>query len=127
MSLFRTDFSSQFAPTCLLYRIARANIVFLHLTHIILISDLAMTIIIVFDGDIGEEKGVDSVTNAANQMLNVGLGVAGAIGRACGKPALTKECDEFIRDLQSHTNLSRVPVGSCAITSAFNMAPTQGL
>lgn len=85
-----------------------------------------MTVITVAKVNIGLEVGIEGVINAANQQLQLGEGVARAIKEACGPAELQLECDEFCRELRLDTNLRAVPTGGCAITSAYNMAPTQG-
>jgi O-acetyl-ADP-ribose deacetylase (regulator of RNase III) len=52
----------------------------------------------------------DAVVNAANNDLQLGGGVAGAIRRS-GGPQIQKECDE----------IGPVPVGGAAITSGGNL------
>ena len=52
----------------------------------------------------------DAIVNAANNDLQLGGGVAGAIRRS-GGPQIQKECDE----------IGPVPVGGAAITSGGNL------
>ena len=49
----------------------------------------------VIQNDITKEK-VDAITNAANEHLMHGGGVAGAISRA-GGPAINKESKEYVK------------------------------
>jgi O-acetyl-ADP-ribose deacetylase len=60
-------------------------------------------------GDI-TEMDVDAIVNAANNDLQLGAGVAGAIRRK-GGPSIQRECDE----------IGSIPVGSAAITSGGNL------
>src|ERR1700685_565576 len=60
-------------------------------------------------GDI-TELDVDAIVNAANNDLQLGGGVAGAIRRK-GGPRIQAECDE----------IGPVPVGGAAITSGGNL------
>jgi O-acetyl-ADP-ribose deacetylase (regulator of RNase III) len=62
------------------------------------------------EGDITTYDG-DAVVNAANNHLQLGAGVAGAIRRA-GGPTIQQECDRH----------GPVRVGQAAITGAGNMA-----
>lgn len=61
-------------------------------------------------GDITTYDG-DAIANAANNHLQLGAGVAGAIRRA-GGPTIQEECDRH----------GPIRVGEAAITSAGNMA-----
>ena len=61
--------------------------------------------ILLLAGDITDQD-VDAVVNAANQQLQLGAGVAGAIRRA-GGPQIQEECDA----------IGFTPVGQAAITS----------
>ncbi len=54
---------------------------------------------------------VDAIVNAANSMLQMGGGVAGAIRRKAGEE-VQRECDEWVR------RNGPVPVGGAAITGA---------
>ena len=58
------------------------------------------------EGDICEEV-VDAIVNAANNALQLGAGVAGAIARA-GGPAIQAACDAH----------SKISVGDAAVTEA---------
>ena len=60
--------------------------------------------VIILQGDI-TEADVDAVVNAANNDLQLGGGVAGAIRRK-GGPSIQEECDR----------IGRVPLGEAAIT-----------
>ena len=62
--------------------------------------------IILLQGDL-TEMDADAIVNAANNDLQLGGGVAGAIRRKGGEQ-IQRECDE----------IGRVPVGGAAITSA---------
>ncbi|MGC8665973.1 MAG: macro domain-containing protein [Conexivisphaera sp.] len=57
------------------------------------------------------ELDVDAIVNAANRMLQMGGGVAGAIRRRAGEE-VQRECDEWLR------RNGPVPVGGAAITGA---------
>lgn len=59
----------------------------------------------IIEGDL-TEMDVDAIVNAANNDLQLGGGVAGAIRRK-GGPEIQKECDE----------IGQVPVGGAAITT----------
>src|ERR1700677_4385565 len=59
----------------------------------------------ILQGDV-TEMSVDAIVNAANNDLQLGGGVAGAIRRK-GGPAIQKECDA----------IGQVPVGGAAITT----------
>ena len=59
----------------------------------------------IVQGDL-TEMGVDAIVNAANNDLQLGGGVAGAIRRK-GGPAIQEECNE----------IGSIPVGGAAITS----------
>ena len=56
------------------------------------------------------EMDVDAIVNAANNDLQLGAGVAGAIRRK-GGPAIQRECDE----------IGSIPVGAAAITGGGNL------
>jgi O-acetyl-ADP-ribose deacetylase len=56
------------------------------------------------------EMDVDAIVNAANNDLQLGGGVAGAIRRK-GGPAIQQECDE----------IGSIPVGAAAITGGGNL------
>lgn len=60
-------------------------------------------------GDITDQD-TDAIVNAANQHLQLGSGVAGAI-RSKGGPSIQRECD----------NLGGCPVGSAVITRGGNL------
>ena len=60
-------------------------------------------------GDI-TESSADAIVNAANNDLQLGAGVAGAIRRK-GGPTIQQECDA----------IGSIPVGSAAITGAGNL------
>lgn len=60
-------------------------------------------------GDI-TEMDVDAIVNAANNDLQLGAGVAGAIRRK-GGPSIQAECDK----------IGSVPIGSAAITGGGNL------
>lgn len=64
--------------------------------------------LVIVQGDITEAH-VDAVVNAANEHLQHGGGVAGAI-RRCGGDSIQEQSDEWVR---KH---GRVPTGSAAIT-----------
>lgn len=65
--------------------------------------------IAIVQGDL-TEMAVDAIINAANNDLQLGGGVAGAIRRK-GGPAIQQECDA----------IGSIPVGSAAITGAGNL------
>ncbi len=54
---------------------------------------------------------VDAIVNAANEALQLGAGVAGAIRRQ-GGPSIQEECDR----------IGRCPVGQAVVTGAGNLA-----
>lgn len=54
---------------------------------------------------------VDAIVNAANEALQLGAGVAGAIRRK-GGPGIQEECDR----------IGRCPVGQAVVTGAGNLA-----
>ena len=60
-------------------------------------------------GDI-TESDAEAIVNAANNDLQLGAGVAGAIRRK-GGPSIQQECDE----------IGSIPVGSAAVTGAGNL------
>lgn len=70
--------------------------------------------ITVLQGDIAAYAG-DAVVNAANNHLQLGAGVAGAIRRAAG-PAVQAECDRY---LAAH---GPIRVGEAVATGAGEMA-----
>jgi O-acetyl-ADP-ribose deacetylase (regulator of RNase III) len=61
------------------------------------------------EGDI-TDLDVDAIVNAANQYLQLGSGVAGAI-RTKGGPSIQRECDQ----------IGRCPIGSATITGGGNL------
>src|SRR5437868_887631 len=61
------------------------------------------------EGDITEQD-TDAIVNAANQHLQLGAGVAGAI-RSKGGPSIQRECDE----------IGHCPVGGAVITGGGNL------
>src|SRR5271155_6175930 len=63
----------------------------------------------IIEGDL-TEMDVDAIVNAANNDLQLGGGVAGAIRRK-GGPEIQKECDD----------VGPVPVGGAAITTGGNL------
>jgi O-acetyl-ADP-ribose deacetylase len=65
--------------------------------------------IVILQGDL-TEMDTDAIVNAANNDLQLGGGVAGAIRRK-GGPRIQKECNE----------IGPVPVGGAAITSGGNL------
>ena len=67
------------------------------------------TAIIIEQGDL-TEADVDAIVNAANNALQLGGGVAGAIRRK-GGPAIQRECDV----------IGAIPVGEAAITGGGNL------
>ncbi|MBS7640771.1 MAG: macro domain-containing protein [Candidatus Bathyarchaeia archaeon] len=71
------------------------------------------TLIELVEGDI-TELPVDCIVNAANSMLKMGGGVAGAIRRKGGEK-IQKECDKII------AARGPIPVGGAAITSGGNL------
>ncbi len=56
------------------------------------------------------DMDVDAIVNAANNDLQLGAGVAGAIRRK-GGPSIQRECDE----------IGSIPIGSAAITGGGNL------
>jgi O-acetyl-ADP-ribose deacetylase len=69
-------------------------------------------IIELIEGDITEQE-TDAIVNAANQHLQHGSGVAGAIRRK-GGPSIQRECDD----------IGRCPVGGAVITGGGDL-PTR--
>jgi len=67
----------------------------------------------IVEGDI-TEQGVDAVVNAANEDLQLGSGVAGAI-RDKGGPSIQEECDR----------IGHAPVGTAVMTGAGNLDAKQ--
>lgn len=65
--------------------------------------------VVIVEGDLVEQD-VDAIVNAANNVLQLGGGVAGAIRRA-GGPSIQRECDEH----------GPVKVGGAAITGGGNL------
>lgn len=65
------------------------------------------------EGDITELE-VDAIVNAANEHLQLGSGVAGAI-RAKGGPSIQEECDR----------IGGTPVGTAVMTGAGNLNAKQ--
>lgn len=72
-------------------------------------TDNAADRITILQGDL-TEMDADAIVNAANNDLQLGGGVAGAIRRK-GGPRIQHECDE----------IGPVPVGGAAITSGGNL------
>ena len=70
---------------------------------------MSATRVVIITGDLVEQE-VDAIVNAANNDLQLGGGVAGAIRRA-GGPAIQDECDAR----------GPVRVGEAAITGAGNL------
>jgi O-acetyl-ADP-ribose deacetylase (regulator of RNase III) len=71
------------------------------------------TLIEIIKGDI-TELDVDCIVNAANSMLKMGGGVAGAIRRKGGQK-IQDECDDIV------SKRGPIPVGEAAITSGGNL------
>ncbi|MCI0403778.1 MAG: macro domain-containing protein, partial [Acidobacteria bacterium] len=65
--------------------------------------------IVIEQGDL-TEADVDAIVNAANNDLQLGGGVAGAIGRK-GGPAIQEECDR----------IGPIGIGEAAITTGGNL------
>ncbi|KAF8372132.1 hypothetical protein PRIPAC_78561, partial [Pristionchus pacificus] len=87
-----------------------------------------MTILKIIYGNIKDEGGnADVVVNASNEAMVIGDGVAGAIGVACGEPALTCDCKEFIRELKEVHNMAKVPTGSMGVTGAHAMTRAKAI
>ncbi|HWP86030.1 MAG TPA: macro domain-containing protein [Terriglobia bacterium] len=63
----------------------------------------------IIQGDISEAE-VDAIVNAANNDLQLGAGVAGAIRRK-GGPSIQQECDR----------IGRIPLGEAALTGGGNL------
>lgn len=61
------------------------------------------------EGDI-TDQGTDAIVNAANQYLQLGTGVAGAIDQK-GGPAIQRECDQ----------IGHCPVGGAVSTTGGNL------
>ncbi|HEX6202991.1 MAG TPA: macro domain-containing protein, partial [Thermoanaerobaculia bacterium] len=81
-------------------------------THRIALT-LEETQLEIVEGDIAEVE-VDAIVNAANEDLQLGSGVAGAI-RERGGPSIQEECDRI-----GHT-----PVGTAVMTGAGNLRARQ--
>lgn len=75
--------------------------------------EIGETSIEIIKGDI-TDLDVDCIVNAANSMLKMGGGVAGAIRRKGGLK-IQDECDEIV------SKRGPVPVGEVAITSGGNL------
>lgn len=75
--------------------------------------EIGETIIEIIKGDI-TDLDVDCIVNAANNMLKMGGGVAGAI-RGKGGLKIQDECDDII------SKRGPIPVGEAAITSGGNL------
>src|SRR5256885_15892955 len=71
---------------------------------------MSETRVVIITGDL-VEQAVDAIVNAANNDLQLGGGVAGAIRRA-GGPAIQDECDAH----------GPVQVGEAALTGAGNLS-----
>jgi len=71
------------------------------------------TLIELVKGDI-TELNVECIVNAANSMLKMGGGVAGAIRRKGGRK-IQEECDKIVRER------GPIPVGEAAITGGGNL------
>ena len=71
------------------------------------------TLLQVVHGDLTEEK-TDAITNAANESLWLGGGVAGAIDRK-GGPTIERECLAYVR------SNGELDIGDVAVTGAGNM------
>src|SRR3989442_12728879 len=71
---------------------------------------MSETRVVIITGDL-VEQAVDAIVNAANNDLQLGGGVAGAIRRA-GGPTIQDECDAD----------GSVQVGEAAITGAGNLS-----
>jgi O-acetyl-ADP-ribose deacetylase (regulator of RNase III) len=65
--------------------------------------------IVLLEGDL-TDQAVDAIVNAANSRLQLGAGVAGAIG-AKGGPSIQAECDR----------IGPIAVGEAAVTGAGNL------
>ena len=72
--------------------------------------DMDETLLELLDGDI-TALDVEAIVNAANDKLQLGGGVAGAI-RDTGGPSIQKECDR----------IGGTPVGTAVITGAGNLS-----
>ncbi|MBS7654560.1 MAG: macro domain-containing protein [Candidatus Bathyarchaeia archaeon] len=75
--------------------------------------EIGETLIEIIKGDI-TDLDVDCIVNAANSMLKMGGGVAGAIRRKGGLK-IQDECDDII------SKRGPIPVGEAAITSGGNL------
>ncbi len=72
--------------------------------------ELSGIVVDCIQGNIADQVGIDAIVNAANAMLRMGGGVAGAIHRAAG-PGLEKEC----------APLAPIEPGEAVITSGHNL------
>src|SRR3954451_838981 len=77
------------------------------------IVTLDRTLLELVEGDITEQD-VDAVVNAANEQLQLGTGVAGAI-RSKGGPSIQEECNR----------IGGTPVGTAVMTGAGNLKAQQ--
>jgi O-acetyl-ADP-ribose deacetylase (regulator of RNase III) len=77
------------------------------------IVTLDRTLLELVEGDITEQD-VDAIVNAANEQLQLGTGVAGAIRRK-GGPSIQEECDR----------IGGTPVGTAVMTGAGNLKAKQ--
>jgi O-acetyl-ADP-ribose deacetylase (regulator of RNase III) len=75
----------------------------------IIVATLGATRFELVEGDI-TELDVDAIVNAANEQLQLGTGVAGAI-RVKGGPTIQEECDR----------IGGTPVGTAVMTAAGNL------
>src|SRR3954471_2472544 len=77
------------------------------------IVTLDRTLLELVEGDITEQD-VDAIVNAANEQLQLGTGVAGAIRRK-GGPSIQEECDR----------IGGTPVGTAVMTGAGTLKAKQ--
>ncbi len=75
-----------------------------------------MTKIEIVQGDITQQPDIDAIVNAANDLLEPGGGVCGAIYRAAGVDQL----DRAIKYLYADENAG-CPTGQCVHTPAFDL------
>ena len=73
--------------------------------------------VIVCRGDITKLSGINVIVNAANEKLEAGTGVCGAIFTAADKVALANACTEAKKSF-NRGNIGEVPVGSTSFTPA---------
>ncbi|RTL04291.1 hypothetical protein EKK58_10810 [Candidatus Dependentiae bacterium] len=64
-----------------------------------------------------------TIVNAANEYLQLGGGIAGAIRMADTSGAVQKECDIFLRN----KNIEKIPVGTSVVTTSGSLKKTKSI